>query len=232
MYDITDEMLYAHVPVVERLELSKLPAEDSLQHEFSKRFLRKMRRIIREQRRTKAQQKAVRYTKRSLAALVVAIALLMAMVMSVSALRAKFFEVIREWFPRYTEVSFTTENSAVYSDPEYKELQPKQPTYLPEGFVEENYDYMEGSPLYITYTNGEQIIDYTQTPITAYRANIDTEDAEQKIIQTDTQEYWLVLKEDIYYLQWNDDTQVYEFITNTRYTMSEEELIKIAESVK
>ena len=50
---ITDSQLYKYVPKAEKLWLSWLPTDEEIpEHIFSKRFERKMKRLIRNQRRT------------------------------------------------------------------------------------------------------------------------------------------------------------------------------------
>ena len=49
---ITDSDLYQSVPKAEDLWLSRLPSDEKIpEHTFSRRFERKMKRLIREQRR-------------------------------------------------------------------------------------------------------------------------------------------------------------------------------------
>lgn len=64
--EITDEMLYKCAPEAQKLWLDSLPAVDQLpEHPFSRRFERKMKRLIREHKRTlpmRRARKAVKWT--------------------------------------------------------------------------------------------------------------------------------------------------------------------------
>lgn len=51
--EITEEMLYKCAPKAEELWLSSLPPDDQIpEHNFSQRFERKMKKLIRKQRRS------------------------------------------------------------------------------------------------------------------------------------------------------------------------------------
>ena len=49
--EITEEMLYKYAPAAEKLWLGSLPPDDQIpEHQFSQRFERKMKKLIRYQR--------------------------------------------------------------------------------------------------------------------------------------------------------------------------------------
>lgn len=231
-YEITDEALYLHVPRIEKLELSMLPVEDSLTHQFSRKFLRKMRKLIAQSKQSVRQQRVIRFTKRSLLTAAIILALMFTLVMSVSALRAKFFEMISEIFQTHTRVTFQTEESALYEDSEYTELRPMKPTYLPEGY-ELQEDQTFGETVGLIYSDeSNHLIVYLQTPIAIYASNIDTENVNQKHSVINGVDYWIIEKEGDYSVVWTDDTQVYEILFGASPLATEEEIIKIAQSVK
>lgn len=62
---ITDKMLYQYAAEARDLWLSALPSDaDIPEHKFSRRFERKMKRLIREQRRSPQANKAIRGLRR------------------------------------------------------------------------------------------------------------------------------------------------------------------------
>lgn len=72
---ITDDMLYQHAPEVRDLWLSTLPSDaDIPEHKFSRRFERKMKRLIREQRRSPQVNRVIRGLRR-VAAIILVISL-------------------------------------------------------------------------------------------------------------------------------------------------------------
>ena len=94
---ITEEMLYKCAPKAEKLWLSSLPPDNQIpEHKFSRRFERKMRRLIREQRRSLPMRKALQIARQTAAAILIAATLSFSCLMTVEAYRAKFIEVITE----------------------------------------------------------------------------------------------------------------------------------------
>ena len=70
---ITEEMLYKCAPKAEKLWLSSLPPDNQIpEHKFSRRFERKMRRFIREQRRSLPMRKALQIARQTAAANLIA----------------------------------------------------------------------------------------------------------------------------------------------------------------
>ena len=51
-YLVNDEFLYAHMKSAENIILEKLPKEDDLSHKYSKKFKRKMNRLLKEEKRS------------------------------------------------------------------------------------------------------------------------------------------------------------------------------------
>lgn len=94
---ITDSQLYKYVPKAEKLWLSWLPTDEEIpEHIFSKRFERKMKRLIRNQRRTPRIRKIFLTAKRITAAVLVLTMLSFSGLMTVEAYREKFIEMITE----------------------------------------------------------------------------------------------------------------------------------------
>ena len=83
---ITDSQLYKYVPKAEKLWLSWLPTDEEIpEHIFSKRFERKMKRLIRNQRRTPRIRKIFLTAKRITAAVLVLTMLSFSGLMTVEA---------------------------------------------------------------------------------------------------------------------------------------------------
>ena len=87
---ITDDMLYQHAPEVRDLWLSTLPSDaDIPEHKFSRRFERKMKRLIREQRRSPQVNRVIRGLRRVAAIILVIGILSFSGLMTVEAYREK-----------------------------------------------------------------------------------------------------------------------------------------------
>lgn len=95
---ITDSQLYKYVPKAEKLWLSWLPTDEEIpEHIFSKRFERKMKRLIRNQRRTPRIRKIFLTAKRITAAVLVLTMLSFSGLMTVEAYREKFIEKLKKF---------------------------------------------------------------------------------------------------------------------------------------
>ncbi len=51
-FDITDDMLQEIIPIATKIILDDLPSDDELNHIFSKSFERKMKKLIKQQKRS------------------------------------------------------------------------------------------------------------------------------------------------------------------------------------
>lgn len=131
--EITDQVLYHYVPIVDKAILEQIPMETD--HAFSRKFERKMDRMIRRERygmfyRSGTNYRIMRIAKK--AAILLLAVLLLGIVLSfgVEAFRDKFFQVIKSydgigkfWNTVYVDV----EESGTFGL--------KEPQYIPDGFV-------------------------------------------------------------------------------------------------
>lgn len=127
---IDDEFLYTHMAQAENLMLDQIPPERELKHHFSRRFRRKMRALIRYERRTPRMRKAVHCMKVAAAAFAVILSLTFGAFMSVEASRTRIIEIITRVLSDATSVRISVDNGA----PSDKILRPVTPTYVPEGY--------------------------------------------------------------------------------------------------
>ena len=149
--EITDEWLYQYMPVVDNAMINALESQVDREYVFSKRFERKMQKVIRHEAHpvlTGAQQilkrVAVFFTGLICAGLV--------LTLSVSAYRDKFFMTLKTLLDDATQYNYSSEEKDAV-------LVPTIPTYIPEGYAEAD---RRETPLFceIFYENGagEQII--------------------------------------------------------------------------
>ena len=149
--EITDEWLYQHMPVVDNAMIKALENQVDENYVFSKRFERKMKKVIRLEAHpvlTGAQQilkrVALFFTGIVCAGLV--------LTLSVDAYRDKFFMTLKTLRQDATQYNYSSEEKDAV-------LTPTIPTYIPEGYTETN---RIDTPLFceIFYENdaGEQII--------------------------------------------------------------------------
>lgn len=219
---IDDDFLYTHMKGVENIVLESLPKEEDLSHGFSKRFEKKMKKLIRHNKRSPSMNNFVNYSKRVAIILFVFTSVIFATTMSVEAYRIRFFESITEVWEEFTSIIFKSEENI-----NNKKLIPINPTYIPNGFkiIEENtMDYEH----YIYWENSESIeIMYEQAKISSNAIINDTEGIELEKLLIEDLEINFFTNKNVNQIYWNDDNYIYTIISE----YSKEELFKMIESI-
>lgn len=200
---IDEAYLYKYMPLVEQYLMSRIPPEEELDHVFSHRFERKMKKLIKDERRTPTERKVYRGLKIAFAALAVVVLLVFGSAMSVKAYRFRIVEFFVEVFTELTSYSVKEEL------PDVEELVPVEPSYVPEGFVESKC-VEDDSGYYLVYENieGEQI-HYEQMVVGAVGIFWDTEKSDNREVKVKGQKISIVEEIGVYTLYWKDDWYVY-----------------------
>ncbi len=172
-YSFSELMLRDAVIKADLLEINALP-ENIIEHKFSRRFERKMKHLISRNRITEpiVIGRPV-YLRRRLIAVLIAIILLLASVMSVSAIREKVLELIIEVYEKYTQLFFEKSQSTNTSSENFSIY---VPTYIPDGFSLV-YEDMDGTVL-LEYEKGNEYISYRQVCPDEVSMHINTEGIE------------------------------------------------------
>lgn len=175
---ITDEMLYRHAPEARDLWLSTLPSDaDIPEHKFSRRFERKMKRLIREQKRSPQANRMIRGLRRVAAIILVIGILSFSGLMTVEAYREKVIEVITQVFHDLTNYRFISEES---DSEQHVDLPDITFQYIPDG-MEKVEDTARERYRYILYEAQDgNFFELTQTVIvdnSDYEKILDSEDA-------------------------------------------------------
>ena len=139
---LTDEMLYQYAGEARDLWLSTLPQQGDVPvHSFSKRFHRKMNRLLRQQRRSPQMQHVMRYARNAAVFALVLAGVSFAGLMSVDAYRGAVIDVITrkldDTLARFTYSSPMPEESAEFVDIAF--------TYLPDGMEENEGGFFEST---------------------------------------------------------------------------------------
>lgn len=193
-------------------------------HTFSKRFERKMARLIR-------QQKSFYFPmirtpiRRTVTIMVTVIIILSTTVISVSALREAFIRFITEIFDTHTKVQTIQDDTAPENFEDIYAI-----TNVPNGFeiVFQN-DNIEETPMLITeYRNGQQRIIFSQYIKSRYNVNVNTEGYEMIWIDINGNEGFIINMVDDYYIAWDNGDYIFEIVGN----VSEDVLIDTANSVQ
>lgn len=198
--------------------------ETIIQHTFSKKFERKMARLIR-------QQKSFYFPmirtpiRRTVTITVTVIIILSTTVISVSALREAFIRFITEIFDTHTEVQTIQDNTAPESFEDIYAI-----TNIPDGFeiVFQN-DNTEGTPVLITeYRNGQNRIIFSQYIKSCYDINVNTEGYEMVRIDVNGNEGFMIDMIDDIYIAWDNGDYILEIDSN----IGKDTLIDVAKSVQ
>ena len=176
---ITDELLYAHAAAGQALWLSTLPDPAELDPFVPSRwFQRKMKKLLRQCRRTPRVNTAIRYTKRVALAALVSAMVIFSSLMTVASFRAKVVEVITEVFDTLTSYIFRPgeAESAPLSEVEFG--------WLPEGMVETERVENE-QLLYVRFEDTQNnYLTYTQTKISQHTVITNIADSEDAYTQS------------------------------------------------
>ena len=218
---LNDEFLYKHIPRAETAALESFPTENELDHIFSGRFLRKMKALLKYERRGSFGRFTTQLGRVVAAVLVLVIMLNTVLVVSVEAYREKFFEIIQTVTERFT--SFFVE---VDDDAPVTEFVPIEPPYIPEGF-EEIERYVDYFVIDIVYSNDVQEICYSQIKAGADVMYIDTEDARTERIQIGAQEVYVITEDNMITVYWVCDGSEFLIISNAAH----DQILAVAEGI-
>lgn len=115
---ITDEMLYASASKARDLWLSSAFPNDIPEHQFSHRFNRTMKRLMKEQCRPPRLNHVIHMMRRTAAILLVVTAVSFSCLMTVDAYRERFIEIVTHVFHELTDYRFSTEIPGSQSETE------------------------------------------------------------------------------------------------------------------
>ncbi|MFA7533077.1 MAG: DUF4367 domain-containing protein [Tissierellaceae bacterium] len=221
-YIINDDFLYKYMKGAENIILESLPKEEELSYKFSKRFKRKMNKLIRRENRTPFMKSFINHSKKVAVLFLIFATIAFATTMSVEAYRVKFFEVVIEVWEEFTSMIF--KNNKNIND---RKLIPAVPEYTPKGFsiLEENINDYVYSIIYVNENNEE--IFYEQRIISQGEVLLDTENIEVETIEVDNQAIILFTNKGVNQIYWSDDSYSFTLIS----TINIEELITITKNI-
>ena len=150
---ITDEMLFEHAAEARDIWLSTLPDDEDIPDiPTSKKFEKKMQKLIKEQRRTPKTNKILRYMKQTVAAVLAVAILSFGGLMTVEAYREKVVEIVVHVFHELTDYRFASEKSEV-GEVVLPEI---SFGYVPEGMEEITDNVFADNSRYIVYVVDDQ----------------------------------------------------------------------------
>lgn len=224
---INDEFLYQCMPELEEKLLNVLPEEDEIDYQFSERFQKKMRVLLKRAAQKEKYGIPVSTVRRIAAAILIALTATLTVSMSVEAVREKVLEFIRTVYETYTATVYYYEEEVVGV------FQPFYPEYLPDGYEltteekGENYLILEYKSE--TIENGSLLIWMEQIQ-DAMEVSEDNEYDKIENCTIQGNKAMICYKEtDKIRIVWEDDGCRY-LVSGVQLT--KEELIKISESLK
>ena len=220
---IDDAFLYKYMPAADLILMAEIPPEEELDHKFSWRFRRKMKALLKYERRTPWERKFYYGMKIAFAALAVILLVAFSSAMSVKAYRFRIIEFFIEVFEDLTSYSVQEEK------PTGEIVDLMEPTYVPDGF--EVVGREEGNQGYtVRYENGiGEKIHYRQATISATGHYWDTEKEDIREVYVDKQKVSIIDEEDAVTSYWSDGVYVYKIIWMGNPNL--DELIKMVYSV-
>lgn len=206
---ITEELLYQYAPIAEGEIMAAYPNEDELpRHKFSHGFERKMKRLIKAQKRSPQTRKLILAAKRIAVFLLICSAMISTCLMSVEAFRQKVIEMVTEVLEDMTHFRFSSSAEM----PE--EMAEFTLTYLPEGmeeiYREKNDEVLSQIILYEDPEGNQLKVDQqTMGSSAGYDVLIDTEGASSSTISIHNEQVLLVTKEEWSAIMWEDGQYVW-----------------------
>nr|WP_228846453.1 DUF4367 domain-containing protein [Clostridioides sp. ES-S-0173-01] len=230
--NITDEMLYRHASNAEKIILDQLPPDEELNHVFSKRFERKMKKLIRQEKRNPFIKYTIIYLKRVAVVFLIVVTGLFTITMSVDALRNQFIKIVIEIYEDLTEFIFSKD---IQTDKELDFIL-KEPKYIPKGFKEvEKENTLQGIFIRYENKNGSEIR-YRSNQIDSNTVILDTEDAKVTDVMVNDYKAKYIIKDNSITIFWNDEKNVYtiyfDYDNKNDLNKYEDDLIDIAKNIK
>lgn len=226
---ITDEMLFEHAAEARDIWLSTLPSDEEIPEiECSKSFERKMKKLIKEQRRTSRANRILRYSKQTIAAVLAVAVISFGGLMTVEAYREKVIEIVTHVFNELTDYRFASDKSEI----EEIILPDVFFEYVPDGMQEVENRITANNRRYVVYENdAEQFFELTQRPVGSdgdYGVILDTEDATYEVVEINGNEAYSNEKDDDCSILWTDNNIIYRLYGNIEMS----ELKEVAEKIK
>lgn len=220
---INDDFLYSHMKDAESLMMAAIPPETKLNHNFSKRFLRKMKSLLKYERRTPMMRSTVHYAKTAAAVFLIFLSIAFTTTMSVEAYRIRFFEIVTTVWEELTSIVIGSEENAGHDT-----LVPLEPSYVPTdyGVLETSINQFEQNIFYHNKSGNE--IFYSQNLTTQGEFIIDTESTTYEKIELPSMDVYYVVNKGVTQLYWQDAFYTYTLIS----TIEKDELLAMAQSVK
>lgn len=222
--ELPDEFLEEAFLKAAKYELERLPEDGDISHTFSRRHLRRMKKLLRQAYLPSAPERPVFLGRRYAVVLVAALLAAFGAVMSVAAWRQAFFSFFQKKYPTYSDVSYEQIRDITLPETLIKYA----PTYIPEGYVLVDSEELPVFQMKYYENDQGQSIFFLQSRLDMADYAIDTEREDFVEIDLGGQTAQFLPNEGEYTLLW--ENSYYSFILTVN--IDKDELIKIAKSTK
>ena len=221
-YSFTEDALKSAVVKADRYEVGALPADNEIDHEFSRDFERKMQKLIRRSKKGNTIREWVVWRRRAVA-LIAAIIILFASAMSVPAVRASVIEFITEVYEQFTHIFFDESQSPWDASDEFIIY---EPAYIPEGF--ELVNKITSGLVLMEYEKENDFVSYSQQRLENISMHINTEGVELEELEFKGFSAKYYSNRGVQNLLWHDGKYMYMVSS----TLGRDTVFKIADSVE
>lgn len=198
------------------------------EHIFSEKFVKQMKKIIRQSEYGTVMYKVLTQAKRVAIIILAILVTSTTLVMSVEALREKFFDWLFSVFPTHTRIEF---NNVIQPSgvEDIGQLNQYAPTYMPEGFIlVDTYESDQNYKCYYANSDEEYIVFEVSVIKNQNHINVNTENFKLTEIFINNCTGYYVDKGSGHLLLWSNDLYFFNIICDT----TKDDAIKIAESTR
>ncbi|MGV8148208.1 MAG: DUF4367 domain-containing protein [Alkaliphilus sp.] len=224
MDELISEQVFADiVKKAEQIMLQQIPNISEQSYEFTKKFEGRMKLINKIANRKISWKMVLRYVKKIAIIILIVLVTSFATIMSVEALRIRFFEMITETLEKYTYIEYEKTNIDIVDEEDTF----YNPSYIPKGFVLIKHEIFHTTAI-LTYVNEEEIeIIFEQYSLEHTRMKIDTEGTTLNPIIIRGNEGYYFQNKGLTTIMWQE--KQYGFIISSE--AEKNILIKMAESI-
>ena len=130
--EVTDEFLYQYMPQAEEAWIGAIEKQAEEGHVYSRRFEKKMKRILKDGSRSSTMRRVMRMGRRAAAVLLILLTAAFTICISVEATREQLIDFVEEIHEDWTEYRYNLKEGVE------REFRHVEPEYLPEGYYEDS----------------------------------------------------------------------------------------------
>lgn len=225
-YNFTEEELKEALIRADFYEMNSLPNDEQIQHTFSLKFERKMRKLIRKSKKQLPRKKPLLHLRKKTLVLIAAlIAVLSVSVLAVPPVREKIGDFAAQIYEKFTHI-FWEDEEILY--PVSNNFQGVKPKYIPDGFELVTVD--EDDKVFLEYKNEidqKDFIFYFQNRLESISTLLNTEGAKPEELTWNGFSAVYLSNQNIQLFLWHDGVYTYQI----QSTLDKEVILQIAESV-